>query len=100
MLKSKQRMLKSNEYRTLAELSAAEQISRSYVCRVLRLTLLAPDIVERILDAPTAGLAQFLWPFRVEWEATRTVHSGQRVGAPDFTISPPPGSDHGCSTAR
>ena len=50
----------------------AEQISRSYVCRVLRLTLLALDIVERILDGrPTAGLAQFLKPFPVEWERQR-----------------------------
>ena len=64
-----QRMLESGEYGTLAELAAAERISRSYVCRVLRLTLLAPDIVERILDGrPTAGLAQFLEPFPVEWE--------------------------------
>ena len=48
-------------------------VSRSYVCRVLRLTLLAPDIVERILDGrPTAGLAQFLKPFPVEWEQQRT----------------------------
>jgi hypothetical protein len=39
---------------------------------VLRLTLLAPDIVERILDGwPTAGLAQFLKPFPVEWERQR-----------------------------
>jgi hypothetical protein len=67
-----QRMLESGEYGTLAELSAAEQISRSYICRVLRLTLLAPDIVERILDGrPTAGLAQFLQPFLVEWERQR-----------------------------
>jgi hypothetical protein len=36
---------------------------------VLRLTLLSPDIAERILDGrPTAGLAQFLKPFPVEWE--------------------------------
>ena len=64
-----QRMLESGEYGTLAELADAERISRSYVCRVLRLTLLAPDIVERILDGrPTAGLAQFLKPFPVEWE--------------------------------
>jgi hypothetical protein len=42
------------------------------VCRVLRLTLLAPEIVERILDGrPTAGLAQFLKPFPVEWERHR-----------------------------
>jgi hypothetical protein len=64
-----QRMLESGEYGTLAELAAAERISRSYVCRVLRLTLLAPDIVERILDGrPTAGLAEFLKPFPTEWE--------------------------------
>jgi hypothetical protein len=43
-------MLDRDEYATVAELAAAERISRSYVCRVLRLTLLAPDIVERILD--------------------------------------------------
>ena len=50
----------------------APNISRSYVCRVLRLTLLAPDIVERILDGrPTAGLAQFLKPFPVEWKQQR-----------------------------
>jgi hypothetical protein len=39
---------------------------------VLRLTLLAPDIVERILDGrPTAGLAQLLKPFPVDWERQR-----------------------------
>jgi hypothetical protein len=64
-----QRMLEYGEYGTLAELAAAERISRSYVCRVLRLTLLAPDIVERILDGrPTTGLAQFLKPFPIAWE--------------------------------
>ena len=67
-----QRMLESGEYGTLAELSAAERISRSYICRVLRLTLLAPDIVERILDGrPTAGLAQLMKPFPVEWDRQR-----------------------------
>jgi hypothetical protein len=67
-----QRVLESGEYGTLAELSAAERISRSYICRVLRLTLLAPDIVKRILDGrPTAGLAQFLKAFPVAWEQQR-----------------------------
>jgi hypothetical protein len=64
-----QRMLESGEYGTLAEMADAERISRSYVSRILRLTLLAPDIVERILDArPTVGLPQLLKPFPVEWE--------------------------------
>ena len=67
-----QRMLESGQCGTLTDLAAAEQISRSYVCRVLRLTLLAPDIVERILDGrPAAGLPQFLKPFPVEWERQR-----------------------------
>jgi hypothetical protein len=66
------RMLESGEYGTLAEMADAERISRSYVSRILRLTLLAPDIVERILDGrPTAGLSQLLKPFPVEWEEQR-----------------------------
>ena len=64
-----QRRLESGEYATLAELAAAERISRSYVSRVLRLTLLSPDIVEQILNGrPTAPLARFLQPFPADWE--------------------------------
>jgi hypothetical protein len=67
-----QGMLESGEYATLAELADAERISRSYVSRVLRLTLLAPEIVERILEGrPTAGLPQLLQPFPVEWKRQR-----------------------------
>jgi hypothetical protein len=66
------RLLEGGRFGTLADLADAERISRSYVCRVLRLTLLAPDIVERILDGrPTAGLPQLLKPFPVEWERQR-----------------------------
>jgi hypothetical protein len=53
-----QRLLEEGRFGNLAELADAERISRSYVCRVLRLTLLAPDIIERILDGsgpPTGG---------------------------------------------
>jgi hypothetical protein len=57
---------------TLADLADAERISRSYVCRVLRLSLLAPDIMERSLDGrPTPGLALLLKPFPVAWEQQR-----------------------------
>jgi hypothetical protein len=66
-------MLEGGRFGTLAELADAERISRSYVCRVLRLTLLAPDIVERILDGRTAPrLAELMQPFPVEWERQRT----------------------------
>jgi DNA-binding IscR family transcriptional regulator len=42
-------MLENGTYATIAEIAAAEKINESYVGRVLRLTLLAPDIVEAIL---------------------------------------------------
>ncbi len=44
------RMLETGRYGTIDELAAAEKINSSYVSRLLRLTLLAPDIVEAILD--------------------------------------------------
>ena len=43
------KLLETGVYGTVAELAAAEKISESYVGRVLRLTLLAPDWVEAIL---------------------------------------------------
>ena len=46
------RMMESGRFTTLNELAAAEKINSSYVSRLLRLTLLAPDIVEAILDGP------------------------------------------------
>jgi hypothetical protein len=68
-----QRVLENGECATLAELSATERISRSYICRVLRLTLLAPDIFERVMDGgpKAAGLARLLEPFPVEWKKQR-----------------------------
>jgi hypothetical protein len=43
------RLLEAGVYGTIEELACAEKINASYVSRVLRLTLLAPDIVETIL---------------------------------------------------
>jgi hypothetical protein len=39
----------SGEFATIADLAEREGIASSYIARVLRLTLLAPDIVEAIL---------------------------------------------------
>ncbi len=57
------RMLESGELSTIAELAEREGIASSYMTRVLRLTLLAPDIVEAILDGkqvPEMTLARLL----------------------------------------
>jgi hypothetical protein len=37
-------------YTSVTEISEAESIGKSYVSRILRLALLAPGIVEEILD--------------------------------------------------
>ena len=64
------RMLDSGEFTTIAELAEREGIAPSYMTRVLRVTLLAPDIIEAILDgrqAPEVTLAQELGPFPTAW---------------------------------
>ena len=67
-----QKLLDDGVYASVSEIGDAENISKSYVSRILRLALLAPDIVERILDGrPPAGLARFLKPFPLDWERQR-----------------------------
>jgi hypothetical protein len=64
------RMLESGEFATIAELAEREGIAPSYMTRVLRLTLLAPDIVEAILDGkqgPAVTLRRVLEPNSVKW---------------------------------
>lgn len=43
-------MLDVGRYGSASELAAAEKLDRGYLGRILMLTLLAPDIVEAILD--------------------------------------------------
>jgi len=45
--------LEDGTYATVGDLAKAERINESYVTRILRLNLLAPDIVEAALDART-----------------------------------------------
>lgn len=44
------RLLECGRYASVVELAQAERINESYVCRLLRLTLLAPEIVDLILN--------------------------------------------------
>ena len=64
------RMMETGCYATINELAAAEKINSSFVSRLLRLTLLAPDIVEAILDGRQPEgmtLPGLMEPFPVEW---------------------------------
>jgi hypothetical protein len=65
-------MLENGTHATIGEIAAAEKINETYVGRVLRLTLLSPDIVEVILGGrqPVAlQLDNLMTRFPVEWEA-------------------------------
>ncbi len=69
------KQLDSGRFQTVLDLAEAEKINPSYIARVLRLSLLAPDIVEAILDGrqPAAmQLDDLLAPFPVEWEKQRS----------------------------
>lgn len=70
-----QKMLDAGRYQTVRDLAESESINPSYVARTLRLTLLAPDIVEAILDGrhhpERVTLDRLMEPFPVEWERQR-----------------------------
>jgi hypothetical protein len=65
-----QRMLDDGVYASVSEIGDVENISKSYVSRILRLALLAPDIVEAILAGTTEQsmvLEQLERPLPVDW---------------------------------
>ena len=66
-------MLESGEYTSVTELAKAEKINLSYLCRVLRLTLLAPSIIEELLDGNRSGVqvADLLGPIPLIWAEQR-----------------------------
>jgi hypothetical protein len=78
-------MLESGMYATIAEIANAEKINESYVSRVLRLTLLAPDIVEAILEGRQPSemtLAEIMQRFPLVWARQRELF--RFLGAPQL----------------
>jgi hypothetical protein len=67
-------MLDAGVYTSVAEIRDAENIFKSYVSRILRLVLLAPDLVETILAGSTDQgimLEQLERPLPASWEEQR-----------------------------
>ena len=76
------RMLESGVVSTVGEIAVREKINKSYVSRVLRLTLLSPDIVEAILDGRQPEgmtLPGLMEPFPVEWASQRQNIEGKTI---------------------
>jgi hypothetical protein len=68
-------MLESGEYSSSAELAKAEKVNDSYLSRILRLTLIAPDIIEAILagrQPRTLQLDDLLKPLPAAWQRQRS----------------------------
>ncbi len=72
-----QRLLDEQRAASVAEIAEAEGIDSSQVHRLMRLTLLAPDVVERLLGQPAITVEKVLgrpWPYG--WrEQTRLLSS-------------------------
>ena len=69
-------MLDEGVYTSVSEIGDAENISKSYVSRILRLALLAPDLVDAILGGRIdqgVMLEQLERPLPASWEEQRTV---------------------------
>ena len=69
-----QKLLNTRQCATIKEIAATENVHESYVGNLLRLTLLAPDIIEAALDGRLpkgVGLAGFMKPWPGVWEEQR-----------------------------
>jgi hypothetical protein len=67
-------MLEEGRYRSAAEIAEVDGVTRSFVNRLLRLTVLAPDIVEAILEGRQPKgmmLEELTGPVPSDWEDQR-----------------------------
>lgn len=71
-------MLETNMFASVRELARAERINESYLCRILRLTLLSPALTEAILNGlqpERLDLARLSKSIPIEWQ-----QQGQLLG--------------------
>ena len=90
-----QRLLDEGRYASITEMAVAERIERGYLGALLRLTLLAPNIVEAVLDGrqpQRTTLPGLMEPFPVEWARQQRLvvvvqlpNNQDRLGVADFS---------------
>ena len=77
-------MLDAGKYRSIGEMAAAEKLDRGYLGRLRQLTLLAPDLIQAIMDGrEPAGVMQtvLMDAFPVAWELQHAVLAGVQSSA-------------------
>ncbi|SFG41366.1 hypothetical protein SAMN04488020_102157 [Palleronia marisminoris] len=68
------RMLESGEFASISELAEREGIAFTYMARLMRLSLLAPKIVDAIMEGSqpkSVTLANMMDPFPLDWKEQR-----------------------------
>lgn len=66
-----QRLLENGTYKCLDDIAKVERIGASFVSRIIRLSLLSPNIVDAILEGRQPAqltLKRLMKPFPMEWE--------------------------------
>jgi hypothetical protein len=69
-----QAMLENGTYGCIEDIATGERINGSFVSRIIRLAMLAPDIVELVLAGKQPAhltLRDLMGPFPVEWYGQR-----------------------------
>lgn len=67
-------MIESGKYGSITELASAIGVDRSYVARLLKFTLLAPDIVEAVIDGREPNgfsISKLISSIPDDWEEQR-----------------------------
>jgi hypothetical protein len=72
-------MLENGEYPSVADLAKAEKVNDSYLSRVLRITLLAPEIIEAIVTGQQPSTLQvddLMKPLPAQWQQQKSILLG------------------------
>jgi hypothetical protein len=95
------RRIEGGEFASISELATAEGVNQSYACRLLRLTLLAPELVDAVIEGrhPSGMTLKGLmggfsqnWSMQVSslWDTCVTHQDGERLDRPGGRKPQPP----------
>ena len=72
------RMLESGDFASISELAEKEGIAFTYMARLMRLSLLSPELVDAVMDGHQPAnitLANLMDPFPADWKEQRALWS-------------------------
>jgi hypothetical protein len=76
-------MLETGQVKSISELARNLEVDSSYVTRILKLTIFAPDIVEAIINGEEPdglSLAKLIQSFPEEWNEQRALSGFEDIG--------------------